>query len=219
MNYKKVWSTLFVVFLALGIELLRGEAFSRIAVYLQQAGFSTNLSLLGAKGYAQFPYPTIYSVTVTAQGQGSGSISGNLSGDNINATYSGSALTSDNTAFVYQGSGPYTISAAANADSKVSWSGCDGVSGNGTALANCTLNPVNSNKTSYYTFFLSSVYNYLYLPLIQKNYCGNEFTAISIAVGGGHTCALTPSGGVKCWGKNFRGELGDGTSDRSFGPH
>ncbi len=39
-----------------------------------------------------------------------------------------------------------------------------------------------------------------------------------VALGGGHTCALTPFGGVRCWGKNGDGQLGDGTENQSLAP-
>jgi alpha-tubulin suppressor-like RCC1 family protein len=35
---------------------------------------------------------------------------------------------------------------------------------------------------------------------------------IGLAAGGGHTCALVTGGGIRCWGNNKYGQLGDGTA-------
>ena len=38
--------------------------------------------------------------------------------------------------------------------------------------------------------------------------------AIGVTVGGGHSCALSATGHVSCWGRGFNGELGDGANQK-----
>jgi alpha-tubulin suppressor-like RCC1 family protein len=50
------------------------------------------------------------------------------------------------------------------------------------------------------------------------NVVGLMSGVVRVAAGGLMTCAVTESGGVKCWGHNFFGELGDGTNTSSAIP-
>jgi Alpha-tubulin suppressor and related RCC1 domain-containing proteins len=57
-----------------------------------------------------------------------------------------------------------------------------------------------------------------YTPVIVANIGTTLPKAIAIAVGEDHTCALLEDGRVACWGDNYYGQLGDGTTTRRTTP-
>ncbi|MCZ6614398.1 MAG: hypothetical protein O6920_01260, partial [Chloroflexi bacterium] len=50
------------------------------------------------------------------------------------------------------------------------------------------------------------------------NVAGLTNGVAAVSVGGAHTCALTTNGGLRCWGSNSEGELGDGTTTNRIMP-
>ncbi|MFH1907304.1 MAG: hypothetical protein ABIL11_07985 [Chloroflexota bacterium] len=50
------------------------------------------------------------------------------------------------------------------------------------------------------------------------NVIGLSSSVTALAFGDAHTCALTSAGGMKCWGDNRSGQLGDGTNEDRLSP-
>jgi hypothetical protein len=50
------------------------------------------------------------------------------------------------------------------------------------------------------------------------NVVGLQSNVTAVATGDRHACALTTTGGVKCWGENVNGQLGNGSTTRSLVP-
>jgi len=78
---------------------------------------------------------------------------------------------------------------------------------------------VRSNHRQISHSFFYCLSNLLLLLALPASAAYVPMTGVSQVKGGGHhTCALTTVGGVKCWGYNNNGHLGDGTTIQRLTP-
>lgn len=91
----------------------------------------------------------------------------------------------------------------------------------GTAILGATASSysiaaaVAADNGSLYSVLVSNAHGSLASASAQLTVVGEAPAALqgrSISTGRDHTCAVTATGGVKCWGDNSFGQLGDGTN-------